>query len=106
MIVTMIVMTHLRLGLAAEPDGDHSEDGGGAELGPGGCLLSLVSLDQPEGDPGGHYDDVQGNVHLQTERGRTRSFYYIEFKVKFKVQLQPQVNYKMWKSICGTQVSH
>ena len=85
MKVTMIVMTHLRLGLAAKPDGDHSEDGGGAELGPGGCLLALVSLDQPEGDPGAHHDDVQGNVHLRTEKGRTRSFIYIG-KPESKVQ--------------------
>ena len=74
MIVTMIVMAHLGLGLAAEPNGDHGQDGGCAKLGPGGCLLALVSLDQPEGDPGAHYDDVQWNIHLEKEKGRTRSF--------------------------------
>ena len=69
MIMTMIVtVTHLGLGLAAEPDGDDGEDGGGAQLGPGWGLLPLVGLDQPEGDPGGHHDDVQRDVHLQIKR--------------------------------------
>ena len=71
MILTVTV-THLGLGLAAEPDGDDGQDGGGAQLGPGGGLLPLVSLDQPEGDPGGHHDDVQGDVHLQRENREVR----------------------------------
>ena len=48
----VVTVTHLGLGLAAEPDCDDGQDGGGTQLGPGGCLLPLVSLDQPEGDPG------------------------------------------------------
>ena len=63
----IVTVTHLGLGLPAEPDSDDGQDGGGAQLGPGGGLLPLVSLDQPEGDPGGHHDNVQGNVHLQRE---------------------------------------
>ena len=62
---TVSAVSHLRLGLAAEPDGDHGEHGGGAQLGAGGGLLALVRLNQPEGDPGAHHDDVQGHVHLQ-----------------------------------------
>ena len=66
-------VTHLGLGLASEADGDHGQDGGGPELGPCGRLLALVRLDQPEGDPGAHHDDVQRDVHLYIEKGRLSS---------------------------------
>ena len=26
--------------------------------------MSLLSLDQPESDPGAHHDDIEGDVHL------------------------------------------
>ena len=48
-----------------KPDGNHGKDGGGAEASPGGCLLTLVGLDQPEGHPGGHHDDDERGVDLQ-----------------------------------------
>ena len=66
---TVRAVSHLRLCLAAEPDGDDCKHGGGAQLGAGGGLLALVRLDQPEGDPGAHHDDVQGHVHLQGAAG-------------------------------------
>ena len=62
---TVRAVSHLRLCLAAESDCDDCKHGGGAQLGAGGGLLALVRLDQPEGDPGAHHDDVQGHVHLQ-----------------------------------------
>ena len=34
--------------------------------------MSLLSLDQPESDPGAHHDDIEGDVHL--ERGSLSSF--------------------------------
>ena len=71
-------VAHLGLGLAAKPDSDDGEDRGGAQLGPGGRLLALVRLDQPEGDPGAHHDDVQRNVDLESGDGQGRaSFYFI-----------------------------
>ena len=56
---------HLRLSLASEPDGDNGEDSGGSQLSSCRRLLTLVSLHQPEGDPGAHDDDIQWNIHLQ-----------------------------------------
>ena len=57
-------VSDLRLGLATESYRDNSQDCSGSQLGPGRSFLTLVSLDQPEGDPGAHHDNVEGNIHL------------------------------------------
>ena len=63
-MMIVMMMTHLGLGFATEPDRDDGQDCGGSKLSPGGRLLALVGLYQPECHPGGHHDNVQGDVHL------------------------------------------
>ena len=58
-------VANLWLSLPSESNGDHSQHSGGSKLGSSRSFLAFLCLDQPEGDPGAHHDDVQGHVHLQ-----------------------------------------